>query len=133
MRSFALAAGGQRAAATIIIRGLAQVAPLAAPISDATLCIAVWDVARMDVPATRVACWTQDGLWARAGDTLTLPFSLHVRPPRSREWLVVRGHLGVAVAGRVSVGDYVSVQSYPLALFTAQTPGRLELMYISGD
>jgi uncharacterized protein (DUF2141 family) len=97
---------------TCIVEGTIQFENVRFPAQDVTVYIRVEEVSRLDAPGSRVAEVVLHGVHVFAGAP---PISLTARAtcsPSGR--YVVRVHADVDGDGKVSRGDYASVQSYPV-------------------
>lgn len=82
--------------------------------TGATVYVRLEDVSRMDAPSRLVVQEVMPGVSYVAGSHTTLPFELHGRISDDSASYIVRAHVDVDQDGRVSRGDYVSVENYPV-------------------
>jgi uncharacterized lipoprotein YbaY len=95
------------------ISGTIQFEDVRQPAQDVTVYVRVEEVSRLDAPASRVAEVVLRGVHIFPGSP-PIPFTMgEIFPVPSRRY-VVRVHADVDGDGKVSRGDYVSVQSYPV-------------------
>ena len=101
------------------IRGTVDFLDVKDPVSDATVHIRLQDTSRADSPATTVAEQVIDHVNI-VPDGQPLPFTLQM-PANENSRYVVRVHADVTGDGKVSRGDYVSTQSYPVDMNDEQS------------
>jgi hypothetical protein len=95
------------------------------PAEDVTIYVRVEEVSRLDAPASRVVEAVLRGVHVFPGSR-PIPFVIReVLPAQSRRY-VVRAHADVDGDGKVSRGDYVSVQSYPV--LTTSEADRVDIV-----
>jgi len=83
------------------------------PADNVTIYVRVEEVGRLDAPASRVAEVVLRGVNVFPGSP-PIPFTISELFPDPSRRYVVRVHADVDGDGKVSRGDYVSVQSYPV-------------------
>ena len=106
------------------INGTIRFQDLSRPIRQATVYVRVEETGRADAPASRIAEVVLRGVDISAEASplrFTIPDVAAV--PSGRH--VVRVHVDVDGDGRVSRGDYVSTQSYPVL---ADTSGPVDII-----
>ena len=89
------------------------------PVSDATVYVRLQETSRADARATTVAEQVINHVNI-VPEGPPIPFTLAMPPSESGRY-VVRVHADVAGDGKVSQGDYVSTQSYPVDMNTEQS------------
>jgi hypothetical protein len=96
-----------------VISGTIQFEDVRRLVPDVTVYVRVEEVSRLDAPASRIAEVVLRGVRVLPGSP-SIPFTVHdvVLDPSGR--YVLRVHADVDGDGRVTRGDYVSVQSYPV-------------------
>jgi hypothetical protein len=99
------------------ISGIVRVPPLEAPLAKATLRVRVEDTTRIDASAALVKEFVAPEISRESGEVTPMPFDFECPPLEGKRRYSLRVHLDVGATGEVSVGDYVSTQSYPV------TPG----------
>jgi uncharacterized lipoprotein YbaY len=85
--------------------------------SEATATVRLEDTSRADAPSRLVAGQVIRHVAYRPGQEVRLPFALYGPAPDERVRYTVSAHLDVAGNGRLSRGDYINVQSYPVLTF----------------
>jgi uncharacterized lipoprotein YbaY len=85
--------------------------------SGATVYVRLEDVSRADAAATVIAEQVLRRVVHRQGRRATLAFELHGPAPDEQATYAVRVHVDVDGDGRVSPGDYISVESHPVLTF----------------
>lgn len=85
------------------------------PVHDATVYVRVQDVGRADAPANTVAEEVIRNVDIVPGGA-PLSFNVRATRPSANSRYSVRVHADVSGNGRVTPGDYVSTQSYPVNL-----------------
>jgi hypothetical protein len=96
------------------ISGIVRVPPLEAPLAKATLRVRVEDATRIDVPAALVKEFVVPEIPRGSGEVTPIPFDFECPPLEGKRRYALRVHLDVGATGEVTLGDYVSTQSYPL-------------------
>lgn len=97
------------------IEGDITFAEIPTPFTGATVVVRVEDTRRADAPATVIAEQRIAGVFRVPGNLETIPFSIECPPECDLSGCSLRVHVDVDGTGEVSRGDYVSMQSYPLA------------------
>ena len=82
--------------------------------SGAQMRIMVEDVSRLNAASISIAEKIIDGVSYDPTDGASLAFSLHGEVPDDRANYAVRVHIDVDRDGRVSRGDYITMESYPV-------------------
>ena len=82
--------------------------------SGARMRIILEDVSRVDAASVGVAEQIIDSVSYDPTDGASLAFSLHGEVPDDRANYAVRVHIDVDRDGRVSRGDYITMESYPV-------------------
>lgn len=88
------------------------VLPAEAPVGRARLLVEVRDVSRADAPSTVVAQRATARVSLKPGGRI--PFTVDVPEVAAGTRLSVRVHVDLDGDGRVSAGDFVSTQAYPI-------------------
>src|SRR5882672_12779475 len=101
------------------IRGTVDFQGVKEPVSDATVHVRLQATSRADAPATTVAEQVINHVNI-VPEGPPIPFTLPM-PPNENGRFVVRVHADVAGDGKVSQGDYVSTQSYPVDMNAEQS------------
>jgi uncharacterized lipoprotein YbaY len=84
------------------------------PFTDATVYVRLEDVSRLDAPSTVIAEQMIRHVSHPAGSQQRLAFSLYGQLPDDQASYIVQVHVDVDGDGRVSSGDYRSMESYPV-------------------
>lgn len=101
------------------IRGTVDFQGVKEPVSDVTVHVRLEETSRADAKATTVAEQVIDHVNI-VPEGPPIPFTLPM-PPNENGRFVVRVHADVAGDGKVSRGDYVSTQSYPVDMNADQS------------
>jgi uncharacterized lipoprotein YbaY len=101
------------APATHTISGTVRFEDVRRPI-DATVYVRVEEAGRLDAAATRIAETVLPGVHVEPGSA-PIPFTVRGVPAVPSGRTLVRVHADVDGDGRISRGDFVSMQSYPVA------------------
>lgn len=104
-------------AAALLVQGVISLGPEVASFSGATAHVYLEDVSRADAAAPVVARDTIPNVAHEAGKKSSIDFRLDGGPIDSRAQYSVRVHIGLTANEGLHVGDYVSVQSYPVLTF----------------
>jgi len=99
-----------------IVRGHVSFPDGTPPLVGVNLRVILQDVTRADIPARTVSEMVLKGL-SHAGGGTKVSFELRVDRIDPKTRYVVRAHVDVDGDGRVSKGDYVTTQSYPVLTF----------------
>jgi uncharacterized lipoprotein YbaY len=99
--------------ASVTVSGEIVFPPMSSRISGALVHIAVEEVTRADARSTPVARVDISNASAGPGQG-PLPFSIQTRDLDKAKRYTVRVHVDVDGDGRVSAGDFVSTESYPV-------------------
>lgn len=94
------------------IRGTVDFQGVKEPVNNATVHVRLQETSRADAQATTVAEQVINNVNI-VPEGPPIPFTLPM-PPNENGRYVVRVHADVAGDGKVSQGDYVSTQSYPV-------------------
>jgi putative lipoprotein len=101
-------------AGKVLVRGLVRFEPTAPPFDNAEVRVRLEDVSTVDAPAALVAEQSIPGV-AKPPGPATVAFAVHgdgaLDPHRHYG---VRVHVDVDGSGRVSAGDFVSTEAYPI-------------------
>lgn len=90
------------------------------PIHGATLVVSLDDVGPADADARTVTSQTHTGVTVSSADD-RIDFALRASGLDQAQRYVVQAHLDVAGDGTVAVGDYITMESYPV---DPSAPGR---------
>lgn len=82
--------------------------------TGATVYVHLEDVSRLDAPSTVIAEQVIRNVAHQAGSQQGLEFSLYGQIPDEQASYSLRVHVDVDGDGRVSHGDYLSMESYPV-------------------
>jgi len=82
--------------------------------SGATVYVRLEDVSRADAAATLIAEQVLRDVSHRARRADRLAFQLQGKPPDRKASCSVRVHVDVDGDGQISLGDYISMESYPV-------------------
>ena len=93
--------------------------------SGATAYVRLEDVSRADASATTVAEQVIKGVSHQTGKEEAVSFILYGDPPEEHSDYSVRVHVDVDGDGEISVGDYISTESYPV--LTYGRPARVDV------
>lgn len=96
------------------VRGVVIVPSGPTPVRNATLRLRILDVPRADDAATTLAETVVTGVSVRAGQEAEIPFALSTDVATPIAHAVVAAHLDLSGDGRVTVGDYVTMESFPI-------------------
>ncbi len=80
----------------------------------ATLRVFLQDTSLADADAVNVAEQVTENVSYDAGARTALPFELHGEPPDESAHYTVRVHVDLDGDGRVSRGDFINTESYPV-------------------
>src|SRR5687768_4146180 len=97
-----------------VVEGEIRFPPDARIIAGATARVSLLDVSRADAAARVVAEEVIPGVTHPGGGGVPIPFTLRAQQVDPRARYVVRAHVDVDGNGRISPGDYISTQSYPV-------------------
>ena len=106
------------------INGTIRFQDVTKPSRHVTVYVRVEETGRPDAPASRVGEVVLRNVDVSAAAS-PLPFTIRDVAAAPAAHRVVRVHADLDGDGRVSRGDYVSMQSYPV---TADTSGRMEIV-----
>ncbi len=84
------------------------------PFTGAQMRIMLEDVSRLDAPSISIVEQVIDGVSYDSSSGTSLEFSLHGAIPNERANYAVRVHVDVDRDGRVSRGDYITMESFPV-------------------
>jgi uncharacterized lipoprotein YbaY len=99
------------------VSGTIEFRDVRVPALNVTVYVRVQDTSHTDAPASIVAEQVLQGVNIVPGAP-PLAFTVHGIPENPRARYVVRVHADVNGDGKVSKGDYVSTQSYPVQFVT---------------
>src|SRR5215831_3208512 len=102
------------------ISGMIRFQNIARSAQNVTVYVRVDETSRADAPASRLAEVVLHGVSIFPGSP-PLGFTMRDLVPRASGRYLVRVHADVDGDGRVSRGDYISMQSYPVLLPGANT------------
>jgi uncharacterized lipoprotein YbaY len=85
--------------------------------SGATVHVRLEDTSRADAPARIVAEQVLEDVSHTAGAETRLPFALEATSVDEKSRYTVRAHVDVDGDGKVSRGDFLSMESYPVLTF----------------
>jgi uncharacterized lipoprotein YbaY len=97
------------------IVGHIEFAEILAPFADATVIVKVEDTRRADAPAVVIAEQRIRHVSRAPGQHAPVLFAIECSADSELAHYALKAHVDVDASGDVSVGDYVSTQSYPLA------------------
>lgn len=104
----------------VLVRGVLQLDPAAPPFQGARAIVRLQDTTYADAPARPLAEQVLEGVRHDRGASEELPFALRgPSPPAETRDASVSAHVDVDGDGRISPGDLVSQQSYPVSLARA--------------
>jgi uncharacterized lipoprotein YbaY len=106
-----------------VVQGEVQFPEDTPAFSDGTIRVSLLDVTRADAPARTVAEQRIANVCHPGGPGEGVSFVLRVSGVNARARYEVRAHVDLDGDGRVSPGDYISTQSYPV--LTSGHPDRL--------
>ena|SRR5215216_3873429 len=84
------------------------------PFTDAVVYVRLEDASRLDAPSKLVAQQVLERVSYRPGCNTGLEFTIYGDPPEKRSGYIVRAHVDVDKDGEVSIGDYVTEETYPV-------------------
>jgi len=93
--------------------------------TGATVYVRLEDVSRLDAPSMVIAEQVIRSVVHQAGSQQGLEFSLYGQIPDEQASYTVRVHVDVDGDGRVSHGDFLSMESYPV--LTHGYPNRVKV------
>jgi uncharacterized lipoprotein YbaY len=108
---------GLRPSVEGVVEGEIRFPPDVEPFVGATLRVRLLDATFADGPARTVAEQTIRDVSHSGGPERTIAFALRGEGLDARARYVVRVHVDVDDDGRVSRGDYISTESYPVLTF----------------
>ena len=100
-----------------LVHGQIQFACGAASFSGATLYIRLLDVSNADAASAVVAEQIVPDVRCVAGSTTTLPFALRAPNIDRQAHYTISAHCDLDADGVISVGDLITMQSYPVLTF----------------
>ena len=109
----------------MIVDGEIRLPDDAGAFRDATVRVTLADVTRADAPSRAVAEETIRNVSHGGGSGGVVPFRLRLESPDARTRYAVRAHVDMDGDGRVSRGDYISMESYPVLTF--DSPSRVTI------
>ena len=114
----------------MLIEGEISFQDLESPIDGATIYLKVEDVSQADGPSETIAehILSNVSVWGPGANSI--PFSVDAPLASNMRDLNLRIHVDVDGTGRVSVGDYVTVRSYPLTLWDQQQRVTVEVRLV---
>jgi len=95
------------------------------PFTNATVYVRLENISRADAPSNTAAEQVLKEVSHQAGKEEEVNFSLYGSPPDERSSYSVRVHVDVDGDGEVSVGDYISPESYPV--LTYERPNHVDV------
>ena len=110
----------------ITVRGTARFCPRTS-LSGATAFIRVRDVSFADAPASAVAEQVIERLSGEAGRDMIVPFELSFQPVEGRHY-GLEAHVSAAARREIEVGDYLTMESYPVSTTHDVTAIVVELL-----
>lgn len=87
------------------------------PFTNATVYVRLENVSRADVSSSTAAEKVLTEVSHRAGQEEEVSFNLYGEPPDEGSDYSVRVHVDVDGDGEVSVGDYITTESYPVLTY----------------
>jgi uncharacterized lipoprotein YbaY len=84
------------------------------PGESVNVIIYVEDISRADAPSIVIGVQRQEGIFLQGGSTLQFQVEVSEKRLDSRHMYSVRVHIDVSKSGEVTVGDFVSTQTYPV-------------------
>ena len=96
------------------LEGSIQFQELARGFQNARVHVVVEDVSRADAPSAVVARHSLEGVSAEPGPAPVLRFSMPIEGLEPRRSYSVSVHVDVDGDGSVSMGDYITTESYPV-------------------
>ena len=90
----------------------------ASSFSGATVYVRLEDVSNADAPSKVIAEQILRDISYKAQSKTPLAFSIHGRSVNAKASYAVRVHVDTDADGEVSLGDYISMESYPVLTFT---------------
>jgi uncharacterized lipoprotein YbaY len=98
------------------VSGEIRFPPLKRPLREARVRVRVDDVSSVDAPARTLAETEAGPVSAAIGEACRIPFTVEVDDSEidPRAHYVVAAHADLDGDGEVSVGDYVTMESYPV-------------------
>jgi hypothetical protein len=112
----------------LTVEGTLELDP-AGRIDMATTYVRVRDVSLIDAPAPIAAEHAIAAISADPGKRLTIPFCIGFEAEQGKAY-ALEAHLSLSNTPEVRVGDYLTVQSYPVSVEQAPADYRLELKRI---
>lgn len=101
--------------ADLVVNGEIVFGEDASPFTGATLIVSLIDTTLADAPSTTIATEVvREVSFGGSGGGDAISFELRAVAPDARASYSVRAHLDLDADGRLSRGDYVNVQNYPV-------------------
>lgn len=100
-----------------LVTGIILIGKKVEPFSGATAHVRLEDVSNADAASRVVAEQTLRNVSHTKGDETKLKFALYGKLPNERASYSVSAHVDLDNDGEVSVGDYISMESYPVLTY----------------
>ena len=85
--------------------------------SDAKAYVQLLDVSAADAPSRIIAEQVLTGISQKASSGQSIPFDLYGTIPDERGSYIISAHVDVDGDGKISSGDFITMQSYPVLTF----------------
>lgn len=99
-----------------VIRGELRVEGGPADLRGAAIYVRLMDVSHADAAARTVAEYHVDSLPAGSDSTQKIPFEFEADIVDTRRHYVLAAHIDLDGDGRAGVGDYITMESFPLSV-----------------
>lgn len=99
------------------VEGEILLTPEMKPFQGVTVRVRLLDVSRADAPARIVAEEEIPSVSHAPGATERVPFRLRASSLNERAHYIVAAHIDVQGTGETQVGDFITMESYPVATF----------------
>ena len=96
------------------VRGEIVLPETPVPAGSADVAVYVEDISRADAPATVIGQQIQKGVAARPGARIPFTIEIPAKLIQDKSLYSIRAHIDVSGSGDVTVGDFVSTETYPV-------------------
>jgi len=102
--------------ATIIVEGQVQFVGMSSSIPHATMYVQLVDVTLADAPSTVIAEEVIHNVSIDVESPHAVPFSIRAPSLNERAMYTLMVHVDVSRSGRITLGDYLTMESFPVSL-----------------